>query len=93
MPKEDTLNNSKVISIRLRWFGMLAEHRGKRAEELTISQGATGMELLDALSQEMPVINDYRPYIRLAVNQEYTDENTPLSENDEVALITPVSGG
>ena len=31
--------------------------------------------------------------VRLAVNSEYATEDLLLQENDEVALIPPVSGG
>lgn len=29
----------------------------------------------------------------IAVNQEYADDNTPISTSDEIAIIPPVSGG
>ena len=31
--------------------------------------------------------------LRLAVNHDFVDEDVELSENDEVALISPVQGG
>ena len=31
--------------------------------------------------------------LRIAVNQEYIDENIPLNSDDEIAVFPPVSGG
>lgn len=93
MQKEHTLEQEKVISIDLLWFSVLADHRGKRSERIEMPEGACGNDLIDRLSRELPVIEKYRKYIRLAINQTYVDENEALNQGDEVALITPVSGG
>ena len=48
------------------------------------------------LSIKYPKLNDYMikdQIIRIAVNLEYTSENIILSNNDEIALFPPVSGG
>ncbi len=82
-----------VITVTIRWFSVLAEHRGCRREELTLESGVTGSELLERLAGETQAVSDYRQYIRLAVNQHYADESARLQDGDEVALITPVSGG
>jgi molybdopterin converting factor small subunit len=38
-------------------------------------------------------VDAHRAAIRLAVNQTYVPTDTRLHDGDEVALITPVSGG
>ncbi|TVQ72969.1 MAG: MoaD/ThiS family protein [Balneolaceae bacterium] len=83
----------KSISVNLLWFSVLADHRGRRSEQLSLPAGARGSDLIDRLSDEMPIVRKYRDYIRLAVNQEYVDAARPLHHGDEIALITPVSGG
>lgn len=88
-----TKNAPASITVTIRWFSVLAEHRGCRREQLALNPGATGAELLDRLAKETQAVKDYKRYIRLAVNQHYTDESTILNDGDEVALITPVSGG
>ena len=93
MQNEDTLEQEKVISVHVLWFSVLADHRGKRSEQISLPHGARGSDLIDRLSGEMPVIRKYRNYIRLAVNQEYVDTSQYLQHGDEIALITPVSGG
>jgi len=103
MQKEEILEQEKAIqensgqetsiSVNLLWFSVLADHRGRRSEQITLPGGARGTDLVDRLSAEMPIVRKYRNFIRLAVNQEYVDASRPLHHGDEIALITPVSGG
>ncbi len=86
-------SNVPGITVNLLWFSVLADHRGRRSEQISLPQGARGSDLIDLLAKEMPVIAKYREYIRLAVNQAYVNGDTLLKDGDEVALITPVSGG
>lgn len=93
MEKQDTLEKEKIITVDLLWFSVLAEHRGKRSERITLSGGITAGGLVDRLAAETPIVAKYRPCLRVAVNQTYVDEDTILGDDDEIALITPVSGG
>lgn len=90
---EKTDQVKDVIEVELKWFSVLAEHRGKRKETLNISAGTTGAELIEKLSGEFPVLDKYQQYIRIAVNHEYSDPQTELRDGDKIAFITPVSGG
>ena len=58
-----------------------------------VGEVATGADLLAVLAAEHPVIAEHQSVIRLAVNLRYVPLDTVLKEGDEVALITPVSGG
>ena len=93
MEKQQTLEVKKEVAVDLLWFSVLADHRGRRSEQMVLPVGSTAGELMDRLAEEMPVISDFRSYIRIAVNQSYADEQTVLKNGDEIALITPVSGG
>ena len=53
----------------------------------------TGAELLDGLSARYSEVAKFRHVSRLAVNNEYVKESEKISDQDEIALITPVSGG
>lgn len=83
----------KEITINLLWFSVLAEHRGKRTESVTLTSGTTAHDLVTYLAGAMPILEKYRPFIRIAVNQSYVDDDISLRDGDEIALITPVSGG
>lgn len=81
------------IRLRVLLFSVLRERLGTDALTFTLAPPATGADLLDRLTDEYPVVGAYRSVIRLAVNQSYVPAGTSLSDGDEVALITPVSGG
>ncbi len=49
--------------------------------------------VLESLMRSYPAIRAYQGYLRIAVNREYVGETHLLEENDEIAVIPPVSGG
>lgn len=81
------------ITITLMVFSILRETLGFKKKTLTLSEGATVDELLDRMSQEHPVFEDYRSSVRIALNCHYVEGDTVISDGSEIALITPVSGG
>jgi len=74
-------------------FSVLKQKVGEGSLTLDLEPPATGADLLDHLEARYPAIGAYRGVLRLAVNQEYVPESVSLADGDEVALITPVSGG
>lgn len=79
--------------VRVLLFSVLRERVGRREVQLDLPSPATGADLLDNLATRFPAIAAYRPVVRLAVNEVYASESVVLRAGDEVALITPVSGG
>ena len=76
------------MQIRVRLFAGLRERAGLDELELELPDGAT---VGDALEQLTPLAGDL-PVV-MAVNREYAQATDPLSSDDELALIPPVSGG
>ena len=77
--------------IRGRFFASLKDKIGK--EELTINREENMIplsKLLSDLRNEYPMIPEN---ILVAVNLEYRDPGYTVKDSDEIALITPVSGG
>ncbi len=87
------MNESHPVVFTVLLFSILREKVGRAAVDVAVPAPATGSALLDALEAAHPAVAPYRPVIRLAVNQTYVPESVRLTEGDEVALITPVSGG
>lgn len=85
--------DSTAVTLHVLFFSVLHEKTGRRELTLTLDAPISGTDLLDHLSDEFPTIEEYRPAIRLAVNESYVAPDTQLEDGDEVALITPVSGG
>ncbi len=74
-------------------FSVLRQEVGRSALTVKVEAPVTGTALLDHLEDLYPAIGPYRSVVRLAVNQEYSPDDVLLVDGDEVALITPVSGG
>lgn len=88
-----TSGSPNTTTLRVLLFSVLREKVGQAALDVPISMPATGEDLLDVLAASYPAIEAYRPVLRLAVNQAYVPASVSLHEGDEIALITPVSGG
>lgn len=79
--------------VRLRFFASLRERLCRSEAEWTLADGATVTDLWTALCAEYPQLSELSQSISFAVNREYVDRDYGLSNNDEIALIPPVSGG
>ena len=72
---------------------MLKEVVGRDREEVSLGDGSRLGDLFANLQHRIPKLADFRGAIVLAVNYHYSDADTVLHENDEIALLPPVSGG
>lgn len=81
------------MRVRVLLFATLKDLVG--APEITWSgrPGSTLADLLADLEVRYPALAHHRRTTLLAMNHEFADPTTPLSEGDEVALMPPVSGG
>ena len=82
------------MTLKVRLFAMLREHAGQETIDIEISDGATVSELLSLLKEREDIGEMIeRIPVLMARNRSYVDEQAPLEEGDELALIPPVSGG
>ncbi|MGB7553715.1 MAG: molybdenum cofactor biosynthesis protein MoaE [Candidatus Korobacteraceae bacterium] len=81
------------MQVQVLYLGMLKDLAGREREVVQLSDGARLSDLYVELQQRLPKLQDFRNAIALAINYEYADGATVLQDNDEVALIPPVSGG
>jgi len=81
------------MEVRVRFFASIREKLRRSEATCPLPEGATVRDLLDQLCRDYPPLADYRRSVSTAVNREYVDPDQTLSDNDEVALIPPVSGG
>ena len=82
------------MTVTVRLFALFRERVGSDSIEVEVDDGATVAEALERLA-ERPELTDLleRMPVRMAVNRDYADSDTPLSPGDELALVPPVSGG
>ena len=80
------------MKLNLLLFGITRDIMGESPLIYEVPPGTTTSQLMDQLQQHYPALNDLRSVL-LAVNNAYGQSEQILNENDEIALIPPVSGG
>jgi molybdopterin converting factor subunit 1 len=78
-------------SVHIHYYALLRERAGM-GQEVWTSQAHTGAELYEEIARRHG-FGLGRDRMRLAVNDEFVDWSTPLSDGDHVAFIPPVAGG
>src|SRR5512139_1558828 len=81
------------MKIRVKAFAGARDAMGQRDLTLDVPEGSTVALLLDRLAAERPGLQAMKASLRVAVNREYAEAGRQLADDDEVALIPPVSGG
>lgn len=70
-------------------FGILEEATGQKI--IKTSYFNSSDKLIRSLKDNIPSLNEYS--FQVSVNQEIITEDTALTEQDEIALLPPFSGG
>jgi MoaE-MoaD fusion protein len=97
-PKHDKLDTGYSdgpprMRVQILFFGMLKDVIGHSAETLDLPDDGSVADVLRHLEVQAPRLKESLASLAVAVNQEYAGPETELKENDEVALLPPVSGG
>jgi len=78
-------------TVRIQYYAILREQAGRSEETLDTSAG-TPAELYAELQQRHP-FQLTSAQLKVALNSEFTDWQTPLKHGDTVVFIPPVAGG
>ena len=81
------------MRVRVLFFGQLREIVGRDGEQAELEAGARVEDLFASYSVRFPKLAELRPSIAPSLNQEFADWKAPLSADDEVGFLPPVSGG
>lgn len=81
------------MNLEVKLFATLRDRVGHNTVQVSLEQPASVQDLLDALSAAHAEIAAALPTALVAVNKQFAFPDTPLQEDDEVALFPPVSGG
>lgn len=81
----------KPINIKVIYFAVLRDLTKKKEELLSVDPGTTPQSLYDIL-QEKYSFPDQNTF-KVAINDNFTEWNEPLSQHDTVVFIPPVTGG
>lgn len=83
--------------MKIKYFAWMREHTGCAEEDLIKPDHINCVaDLVDHLCQQSPghakALSNME-VVRVAVNLNYCDLNTPVTNQDEVAFFPPVTGG
>lgn len=87
----ESKSQTQTRTIRVQYYAILREQAGG-SEETLDTQAATAAELYDELRQRHP-FQLAASQLKVALNSEFSDWNTPLRHGDTVVFIPPVAGG
>lgn len=79
------------MTVRVLLFAYLRERAGGRETTVQVADGASVADVWQVLCERHAAFAATRP--RFALNQVYVDNTATLHDNDELAVIPPVSGG
>src|SRR5216684_1962269 len=88
----DATDNTR-IHVRVLFFGAARDATGREELELSLSSPANVASAFAQLLADYPALSRFGNSLLLAVNQEYALPDRKLSDNDELAVLPPVSGG
>ena len=81
------------MRVRVLMFGVLKDVFHRSEDSLELASGSTVSDLIEHYRKLAPDKGKLFYSLALAVNQQYASAADRLRENDEVALLPPVSGG
>lgn len=73
-------------------FGLAREIIGNSEYDISNDSLTNVSALKVHLNTQFPGFAQYKQF-QIAVNQEFADDNHPITSRDEIAIIPPVSGG
>jgi len=79
--------------VKILFFASLKDLVGKSEIEINLEGKASVRDVFQKLQIRYPSLKKYENILLVAVNQEYSNLDTPISPNDEIAFFPPVSGG
>jgi len=81
------------MKIRVLYFAVFREKLGRDEDVLALAGGACVRDAIATLAARHGAIENLRGKFRVAVNQDFADDDRELLDGDELALIPPVAGG
>jgi molybdopterin converting factor subunit 1 len=84
---------SPTIRVKVLFFGRLREILGRSEDYVDLAANSPVEALFSRYAAQHPELANYRASLVASCNQEFTAWTTPLSANDEIAFLPPVSGG
>ncbi|MCA8912138.1 MAG: molybdopterin converting factor subunit 1 [Planctomycetes bacterium] len=81
------------MAIKVLYFAHLAERAGTREEDVDVPGEATAASVRKFVETLHPKLDGALGACRVAVDEEFAADDTPVHDGQTVAFIPPVSGG
>ena len=85
------------MTVKLVYFAWVREQIGKQEEMLSLPDSVITvsdlLKHLTGLGENYAQALRFADAIRVAINQEHVDHDTPLADAREIALFPPMTGG
>lgn len=81
------------ITVTVKLFSIYQEAYGVPEVQWELPSQSSVQTVLDRALADHPHLEPWRNQTRLGLNLRFVEADTPLSPDDEVVLIPPVSGG
>jgi molybdopterin converting factor subunit 1 len=81
------------VRVRVLFFGVIREIVGVCDDTIDVAEGARLETVLDGYSSRFPRLRQMLPSVVIALNQQFANPASPVSDGDEIAFLPPVSGG
>ncbi|MBI1805944.1 MAG: molybdopterin converting factor subunit 1 [Ignavibacteria bacterium] len=82
-----------MIAVNVKLFAVARDLAGREELTLSLPRESSVSDLVEALVHRYPRLEEWKRYLRCALNHQYISSDQILREGDEVAIIPPVSGG
>jgi molybdopterin synthase sulfur carrier subunit len=83
------MTSEMIMSIKVRYFASLKESLGRAEDIVAFQEGATVRDLWHYANAGKPLPSN----LLAALNMDYVELDSPVSDGDEVAFFPPVTGG
>lgn len=87
------LDSKPRISVRVLFFGAAREVTECREANIEVPAPATVASAFENIKSRFPALKEFGNSLLVALNLEYREMNSSVSDGDELAIFPPVSGG
>jgi len=81
------------MKITVKFFAAHRKAAGRSQVDLEMPPSSTVQDLLDALVERYPHLEDRLPFTTVSVNHRQAHPDRDLREEDQVSLFPPIGGG
>ncbi len=82
-----------MVRVKVLYFAQARDAAGTRSESFILNDRASVSAALSKAFASHPKLKEIEKSIKVALNEEVTEEDPRLHEGDRVALLPPVVGG